>query len=147
MTKRIWYLFLISILLLSGCKTDRSYTYDVDNDDKIRITVDPTSGYFIDDKVPFTISFDDKPVSKGTFITADSYDKYVTKIKSDDKATVIEEEELDDIKYIFYSYDDKEFNYVIIVKDSKTGVLISNTTSIESAQNCFNELSFEIIKE
>ena len=66
------------------------------------------------------------------------YDKFDN---NDSNAKIIESTTKNDLEYTFYSYNDSEWNYVIKISDSSTGLLIGNPISEESARECFNRLT------
>ena len=50
------------------------------------------------------------------------------------------------IEYFFYNYNNMEYNYVVKIKNSNTGIIIANPNSQEEAQKCFKLLSFSLEK-
>ena len=69
-------LSIVSLLVaLSGCntKSTKAYTFNVDNGDKIKITLDTTDEYDLSSDLPFTVSRNETTQSQGTFIEADSF--------------------------------------------------------------------------
>ena len=149
--------FLLIILTIvmcfsfAGCTTSKTYTYTVDTGDKICVEMDTTGGYDISSKLPFTISKTEdtatqgkavKTLSQGKFIYSEYFEKYVDAAESDEKAVIIDSGSRDDVEYTFWSYNGSEYNYVIKIKDSNTGVLLSNPNSQEEAKDCFNRLTF-----
>lgn len=47
-------------------------------------------------------------------------------------------------KYVFWNYDDKEYNYVILIEGSDTGILLGNSASKESAKEVFKRLEITL---
>jgi hypothetical protein len=137
-------LLLAVTFLITGCTTSKAYTYTVETGDSIKVELDTSDDHDIDSKVPFTITKGDKTVSQGRFLTIDGYNQYVDAAKSDANITIIDEGTKNGIDYLFYSYSDSEteYNYIIKIHDSKTGVSLENTISQESAKECFNHLTF-----
>lgn len=135
---------LIAILILTGCTT-LTYTYDVDTGDKIEITLKTNDKYSIDSNVPFTISKDSNTICTGTFITLDSYDAYLKAVQAEEDAKILDQGTKNGVDYLLYSYtvDAKEYNYILKVTDSNTGIVLSNTKSEKEARECFKRLSFE----
>lgn len=152
MRKSISALLIILCLIftLSGCgnaKTHKSFTFTVDTGDKVSIELDTTGGYDITSNLPFEISQDGTTLSQGIFIEAEQYESYAEAVNSDDSAKVIETSTKDSNQYVFWSYNDIEFNIVILVGDSNTGILLGNAVSEESARECFNRLTISLDKE
>lgn len=144
-------LMLIMCFSLAGCTTSKSYTYTVDTGDEICVEMNTTGGYDISSKLPFTISKKEdtatqgkvtKTLSQGKFIYGEYYEKYVDAAKNDENASIIDSGSRDDIEYTFWSYNDSEYNYVIKIKGSNTGVILSNPNSQAEAEDCFNRLTF-----
>lgn len=147
---------LILACCLGACNSstpqDTSTIFTVnETGDKIRVGMDIKAGYTTDTQTPFTVSKDGKAVATGTFITLDAYNSYVKSITSisDNHITLLEENTKDGNPYIFYGFQDgadKEFNYLLQVGDSKTGILLGNKISEEEAKACFEALTFSVAK-
>ena len=43
-----------------------------------------------------------------------------------------------------WNYNNSEYNYAILIKNSQTGVLLGNTVSEESAKEVFNRLQISL---
>lgn len=148
--------FLLTLCLIfafSGCgtqgggaKTHKAYTFSVDTGDKVRVELDTTNGYDITSDLPFEISQNGSALSQGIFIEAEQYASYVDSVNSDDSAKVIETSSKDSNQYVFWSYNDSEYNVVILIGDSNTGILLGNAISEESARECFNRLTISLDK-
>ncbi|MEI3530406.1 MAG: hypothetical protein V8Q75_04970 [Bacilli bacterium] len=136
----------IMLLTLTGCTKNKSYTFTVETGDKIKIQLNTTDGYDLSSDLPFTISKNGNTLSQGTFITISSYEEYVNAAKTDSLAKIIDERSKDNIEYVFYSYNNSEYNYVIKVKNSNTGILLGNPNSQEEAEKCFELLKFTLEK-
>ena len=137
-------LIMIAVLpILTGCtaSTFKSYTYKVETGDKIKIKMDTNDGYDLSKDLPFTISKDDTELSKGTFLKEEGYSYYDAAIKNDKLAKVIDSGTKDKIDYTFYTFNNTEYNYLIKVKDSKTGLIIVNKNSDSEAKEIFERLT------
>ncbi len=140
--KTVLLLSLLCILLTAaGCTTSMSYTFSVDTGDSIKVTLDTTDQYKITSSLPITISHDGETLSQGTFILGEAYAEYQSVVDSDEKARLIDSGTKDGNEYIFWSYDDQEYNYAISIGHSNTGFLLSNPISEESAKDCFQRLT------
>lgn len=146
MKKAFISLTVISIVLftLAGCTTSKSYTFNVETGDAVKVELDTSDGYDLSSDLPFTVSKDGKTLSQGTFIQGEYYEEYANTANTDSLAKVIDQGSNDDIEYVFYSYNDSEYNYVIKVKDSHTGILLGNPNSKEEAEKCFELLTFTL---
>lgn len=135
----------IMIVSLTGCTTNKSYTYTVETGDKVKITLNTTDGYDLSSDLPFTISKDGNNLSQGTFIQGSDYEQYVNAAKT--QGQIIDKGSNDNIEYVFYSYNNSEYNYVIKIKNSNTALLLGNPNSEEEAKKCFELLSFNLEKQ
>lgn len=139
-------LLVVTVLLLTGCTTTKSATYTVETGDSIKITLDTSDGYDMDMDSPFTITKDKETISSGMFITLDEYEQFLDAVEQDADATIISEKTENGIDYLYYQYngdgDYTEYNYIIKINDSNTGVLLGNIVSQESAEECFKRLTF-----
>lgn len=144
--KKIFLTMVIGIALitLTGCTSSKSFTYKVETGDNVEVTLDTSDGYDLSSKLPFTISKDGKSLSQGTFIKGSYYKQYVSAAET--QGQIIDRGSKDNIEYVFYSYDNSEFNYVINLKNSSTALLLGNNHSQEEAEKCFELLSFAIEK-
>lgn len=140
---------LVCVLtVLAGCTTTSSvsYTYRVDTGDSIKVTLDTSDKYRISSKLPFTITQDGQTLTQGTFIQGDAYSEYVNAVERDEKARVLDSGTKDGNEYEFWAFDNSEYNYVIRINGTNTGVLLGNVVSQESAQECFNRLTISAAK-
>lgn len=134
--------FAATILLtVTGCSTNKAFTWDVATGDKIKIKLETTDGYDITSDVPFTISKDGETLSQGTFITIDGYNQYMNAVDNDSTANVIDSGTKNGITYTFYSVNNSEFNYIIKIDGSNTGILLGNPNSQSEAEEIFNRLT------
>lgn len=136
----------VMLLTLTGCTKSRSYTFIVETGDKVKVQLNTTDGYDLSSDLPFTISKDGNTLSQGTFITTDGYNQYIDVVNSDSNARILDSGTKDGISYTFYSYNDSEFNYVIKIDGSNTGILLGNSNSQEEAKKCFELLTFTLEK-
>ena len=139
--------FFVLSAINGGLTTEKSYTFNVSTGDDIKISLNTSEGYDIDSSIPFTISKDDKDISQGTFITTYGYNDYINRISSDSTAKILDSSSRSDVEYTFYTVYNtsdnlNEYNYIIKVKGSSTGLLLGNIVSESSAQDVFEHLSF-----
>lgn len=142
--KKIFVIMLTILtfsLIATGCTKSKSYTYKVETGDKVKVTLKTNDDYNITSDLPFKISKGDDVLSQGSFVTLDGYNQYLNAAKNDSNARIIATDNKNGLEYTFYSYDDKEYNYVIKISDSNTGLLLANNVSEESAKECFSRLT------
>lgn len=137
---------IVMAVILTGCesRSSKSYTYDVETGDKIEIKMNTTGGYDMTSKLPIKFSKDDEVISQGVFGKENVYDLYYDRLKSDSDVNLIEEKSKDNIKYFFYEYKGREYNYIIKIKDSDTCFILANNVSRKSAKEIFEKLEFEV---
>ena len=144
--KKIVFLLCAFMLLCTACQfsTSKSFTFDVDNGDQIKVSLDTTGGFDLSSQVPFGISQNGKVLSEGTFIYSEYYDYYVEVVDNDSDAELLDSGTKDGNEFIFWCYNDVEYNYAILVRGSDTGVVIGNMVSEKSAKECFDRLTIAV---
>lgn len=150
MKKIVWLVLALAAVFLLGACTHltTSLTYRVETGDNIKVTVDAKAGYTQNQEAPFTVSKDGEKILMGTFITLTDYDNYVQALTGSETpgAEILNQGERDGNPFIFYEYQGQagaEYNYVLKIKDSNTGVLLGSQVSREAAEACFQAMSFE----
>lgn len=149
--KRNVLIIICLLVMLTGCgngvqlKSNKAYEFTVETGDTIQVSLDTSDKYNITSELPFAISCDDKVLSQGDFIIGEAYDEYVNAVQTDSNAKVLDSGTKDCNEYFFWSYNNVEFNYVILIGDSKTGIVLGNNISEESARECFNRLTISKI--
>lgn len=151
MKKIIALSLVISCVLgvLTACdtaniKTSKSYTFEVETGDNIKVSLDTSDDYNISSDLPFVISCDDEKLSQGTFIFAEYYQDYIEVVEDDDKAEIIDTGKKNGNEYIFWCFDNKEWNYAILIADSNTAIILGNTVSQKTAERCFKRLTISV---
>lgn len=139
-------IIITTILIFGKFTTKLSYTYEVNTGDKITLSLNITDGYSMTQDMPFSITKDDGIISRGTFIEASAYEVYESSMDLTEGIVNSDKGEKDGITYLYFNYNNTEFDYIIKINDSNTGLLLSNSISEESAKEMFERLSFEIVK-
>ena len=152
--KKIFSSILLGLIIcfcLVGCdsNTNKSYTFNVETGDVIKITMNTSDSYNLTSSLPIEFSKDDSIISQGTFIKEEDYNSYESTLKnnSDDSVNILDEGSKNGITYIFYnvnSNNESEYDYVIKIDGSNTAFVIENNISQESAEDIFNRLTFEV---
>lgn len=130
------------LFVTTGCTSSKSFTYNVTTGDKIEVKLNTSNGYDLTSNVPFKITKDNQTLSQGSFITLEGYNEYVVALPKNSNVKVLEQKSENGLEYLFYSYNDSEYNYVIKISNSNTGILLGNNVSEESAKECFRRLTF-----
>lgn len=135
--------------VFAGCKISKSksYTFDVETGDQVTLTLDTTDDYDITSKLPFSISHDQDVLMQGKFILGDGYEQYVEAVHTDEKAQLLDSGTKDGNDYIFWCYNNMEYNYVVYVNGSDTGVILSCPVSEDAAKACFERLTITLEHE
>ena len=132
------------LLSMVGCnakvKKSMTYKYSVDTGDEINITFNLSDNYKLKPELPFSISKDDETLIQGQFVTSENYNQFLDKINSDEKATLIDSGNKDGNEYIFWSYNESEYDYAILIGDSQTALVIASPVSEEAATECFERI-------
>ncbi len=137
---------IVSVVLILGNNKKISNTYEVNTGDKIVLTLNTSGGYSMTSDMPFSITKDEGIISRGTFIESAAYEVYESSMGLIDGIVNSDKGEKNGISYLYFNYNNTEFDYIIKINDSNTGVLLSNSISEESAKEIFEKLSFDIIK-
>lgn len=137
---------IISIFLFGDVNTKISYTYTIENGENVKLTLNSTGGYSIIDDSPILITKNDGVISKGKFISGSSLEVYEEGLALLDEIVYSTKEEKDNITYFYFNYNNTEFDYIIKIKDSDIGFMLTNYISEESAIDVFERLSFEIVE-
>ncbi|WP_051198762.1 hypothetical protein [Bifidobacterium sp. AGR2158] len=126
---------------------DKSYTFNVDTGDAIKVTLDVTDGYDITGKVPFEVTKDGEEIFEGSFLHEEGYELYREQIDGDDTAEILNEGERNGNDFIFWQEavdDATEHNYVVKVKDSATVVLLEGNASEDAAKAAFDRMKIVV---
>lgn len=147
-TRILWIAIMavMTVIMLSGCSFHKfkSYTYDVETGDRIKIKMDTSKKYDLTSSLPIEFSKDDEVMSQGIFAKENAYDMYHNIVENDSSCEIIEEKSNKNGDYFFYSTGDGEYNYVIKIKDSKTCFILANNVSKSSAKEVFSRLTFKV---
>lgn len=147
---------MMAAVMLAGCavtKSEVSYTYNVETGDTVKVSLNKTNGYSMTSDLPFSISKDDKEIAQGTFITNDGYVYYqelIDELEKTDEIEIIKDGKKDGNTYTFYKVESEagmEYDYLVKIGDSNTGVLMGSVTSEEEAAGCFEALTFTLEKK
>lgn len=148
MFKKIISIAMALCLLFAcvGCSgsASKAYTFRVDNGESVKIKLDTSDKYDLTSELPFTITQDGETLSQGTFILGDAFAQYKAVVAEDEKAELLDSGNVEGMEYIFWSYNEAEFNYAILLEGGNTGILLGNIVSEESAREVFARLTFSV---
>jgi len=139
---------VISVLLtITACTTNKSYTFNIETGDAIKIKLDTTGDYTLsEDSGRFSVGKGDEEVLQGIFITKEAYEQYQG-IKDLAEAKVIADAEKDGNTYFFYELEGEsgtENNFVLWIKDSNTGLILGSLSGEETAKEAFERLTITL---
>ena len=141
-----WMACLLLCMLLCSCKATAAVTYSVETGDNIKIVLDTSDGYTLNEQAPFVVSLSGVTMATGVFLTMDSYKFYLSAIQEGgDSIKILEEGSRGENDYVFYRCEGEtstEYDFLIQVKDSQTGILLGCATTQDMAQACFEALTF-----
>ncbi|WP_249030497.1 hypothetical protein [Tannockella kyphosi] len=155
--KKTFNLICIAFMMvcLVGCSNSGlTYTFEsADTGDTISVKFDTSDGYYLeeydteslllDTQIFCVYDSDDTILSQATFVSSSDYSLYNIAISGDSAATLIDSSD-EGNQYLFWSYDDSEFNYIILVEGSNTAIVLGNNVSQESAQECFERMTITL---
>lgn len=154
MTKKFRFLILClaACLFLTACTTSFSYTFQIETGEHIKVTLDTTGGQKLtQDNGTFTVnSSGGDALTLGVFLLEEQTESYFDNLPSSDEVTILEQNSLSGMSYIFYTYSDAEasyWNYVIKPDSAVTGIGLTNEISQKSAEEVFALLDFEKVAE
>ena len=142
---------LFLVISLAGCKTEKSYTYEVSTGDDIKVTIDTTDGYNYKEKdESYAITKKDDTICEWTFVTMDGYNSYIELYNNSDSATLIKDSSNDNIDYSIYRVNNTaanmiEYDNLIKVKNSNTAIIMGSFSE-ENMNKCLELISFELVK-
>lgn len=136
-------LLLLFVFFIVGCSfhSSKSYTFNIETGDSIKVTLETGDGYDLKQKNgSFSITKDDQVISQGVFLKEDTKNDFYSKLNQFEKYS------FDNGKYIYYETDGEagiEYNYFIILDNSKAGIVVASLEGREKAQDTFERLSFK----
>ena len=124
----------------------------IETGEHIKVTLDTTGGQKLtQDNGTFTVnSSGGDALTLGVFLLEEQTESYFDNLPSSDKVTILEQNALSGMSYIFYTYSDAEasyWNYVIKLDSAVTGIGLTNEISQKSAEEVFALLDFEKVAE
>lgn len=141
--------FMMFIFIVSACSTSssQSYTFMVENGDKIKIALDTSDSYSLKQgDGRFEVMKDDEAILQGMFLLKDVYQELLN-IKDIPDVKIIEDKEKDGNVYFFYELKGQagiENNYILWVKDSNTGIAFGSLAKEKQAKAAFERLTITL---
>lgn len=149
-TKHICTILFVSLLLaliLTACQSSMSYSFDIENGDTVKVTLDTSDGYQLSQKDgSITVSKDGKDILNGYFLTADTYEAKVALVTSSSAVNMISATPKDaPTLYVYQNSGDGalETDFLFKIKDTNTGAIMGSYGSRKEAEAAFHLLTFE----
>lgn len=148
--KRIFVTLSMCVVLmmsLTACHSSKSYTFRVDNGEKVQITLDTTDGYNIkqEDGV-FTIQKEEEDILNGCFLSAEGYKQKAAAVAALGDEAIIKATPKDAPTFYCYQFEGEaglETDFLFQIEGGETGVLIGSLASRDEAEAAFKLLKFE----
>lgn len=148
--KRISFILslcLILMLSLTACTSSKSFTFQIENGEKIKVTLNTTDGYNLLQKDgTITIQKDDTNILAGFFLTSEGYEQYADMVNSSSNVTIIKMTPEDAPTFYLYQLEGEagtETTFLFKVENAETGVILASLASADEAETAFNLLTFE----
>lgn len=129
-------------LCLTACQTSMSYTFNIETGDSVKVKLNTTDGYKLSQEGGrFFVSKDDTTILQGIFLLGEAYPAYEEAVKTD--ATILESDD----DFYFYTIDGEagtEHNFLLMIPDSDTALILASTSGEEAARTAFDLLTFEV---
>lgn len=139
---------ILGMIVLTGCTTSMSYTYNVGTGDNVTVVLDTSDGLKLEnDDDGFSVTEDDETILQGIFIDEDTYDFYLEMVKNADGPENLEEDSANGLTWLYYEFDGnagKESNYVAWIDGSDTGIIMGGLEGSRAAKKAFNSLTFTV---
>lgn len=147
MKKRLGIIALgFMLLVVTGCTTKVSYTYNVETGDEIKVTLNTTDGYkmkYSKEDKEFEFKKDKEVIATGYFGFMNEFE-YVEEYLNQDNTSLVskvKKDNRDDVSTICYIYADTNFCKSKI-KDTNTIFVIYNDDNYDSLVKLMSELTF-----
>lgn len=123
-------------LLLVGCSSFKSYTFNVETGDKIEVKLDTSSKKYDlrqSDGV-FSVTKERAVVLNGVFLTSEMKDAYIEAVESDDNAGILPEKE-GAFRWMYQGEAGTEYNRIMPIDGTdNTYVMIASLIDSEEGQ-------------
>lgn len=133
-------LTLLLCILLMGCSfhSSKSYTFNIETGDSIKVTLKTGNGYDLkQENGRFSITKDDTVISQGIFLKEETKNDFYLKLDN------FEKHSYDNGEYIYYETEGEagiEYNYFVVLKGSKAGIVVASLEGREEAKKAFERL-------
>lgn len=135
MKKIIFALMAAAVLMLTGCTTNLSLTFNVETGDKIKVTLDTTDSEYSlrAEDATFIVSAGENDKIHGIFLTEEMYDQRLEAAETYGNV-------LESGKYTLYQIDN-ETDVIMHVPDSSTGILIGSLEDEATVRDIMGRLT------
>lgn len=150
--KRICVLILVALsaIMFTACTThsNMSFTFNVETGDSIKVSLDTSKGLLLtQEDGKFYVKNGEQELLQGIFLTKENYDYYMN-LKDSSAMDVIEEGKGNNNNdYLFYECEGdngKEYDFLVWVSNSNTGILMGSFIDQQSAKDAFNSITASV---
>ncbi len=129
-------------LCLTACSTSMAYTFTIETGDSVKVQLTTGDGYRLTQSDGnFYVSREGSTVLTGCFILGEAFPAYEEAVARD--AEILETGD----DFYFYTIEGqagREHNFLMLLPDSDTALLIASLSGEEEARAAFDRLTFEV---
>lgn len=140
---------MVIILVLTGCTSSMSVTFNVGTGDTIKVTLDTSEGFMLEevDDEAFIVTENGDTICKAVFLDEDDYEHRKYMYDNMERIEIIEEGSGDGLTWTLYNVDLVPYGrtFIVWIDGSNTGLSIGS--SEEYSEYCvkvFNSLTFSV---
>lgn len=138
---------MILLISLTACESSKSFTFQIDNGEKIKITLNTTNGYDLSQKDGvFTVKKEGEDILNGYFLSEDGYQEKLAAVNTSEGVTILEATPEASPTFYCYQFEGEagtETDFLFQIEGTKTGVIAGSLNSYEEAETAFQLLEFE----
>ena len=156
--KRVISAFVLVALLammLSGCSTTKSYTFNVSSGDRVKVELETGDGYSIrQSDGEFTVTKDGNEIFTGRFGLEAQVKQYAEAlgkaigVESCECESIAGKDGFSDITVYSYTYsyekNEPEIDFIVFIDGSNTAVILKGMSEEDNARAAFERLSFAV---
>lgn len=135
-------------LLLTACtvKTTKSYTFDIDTGDQIKVSIETSKGFNMTGDIPFSILRDGKEIMRGKFGDCEQFEACREAIDGEEAVALLSEGTKNGCDYFSCTAETKkgtEYGYFLRIGNTTVALTTTSLTQ-EEAQAVFDAMEFTL---
>lgn len=141
---------LLSLTLLLGltaCHSSKSFTFQIDNGEQVKVTLNTTDGYDLtQEDGTFAVEEDGKTILYGRFLKPEGFALYQEEMSKQKNAKLVTLEPADSPTLCIYTFDGSagpEVDYLMKLDGGETVVYLYTTKTAAEAEKLVELLTFE----